>query len=208
MKKLLIIVTCLAATSCNFNIGTNTPTSNTNSTSTAKPAETAKTETAPAASSAAVPAKQDCSSFSMPGKVFVAKQSFPFDHAPYQGSCFVTFANKDDMVDAKDVPRGSRFYIYRDGKQMFEFPDAFGGQEACWVEAVSFKDLNGDKETDVAIAGRCLGAKDAYPTNAIYVNVGKGYITNEEVNANLDEFKTIKQIEDYVTKNKKEFFAE
>jgi hypothetical protein len=40
------------------------------------------------------------------------------------------------------------------------------------------------------------------------VNVGKGYITNEEANANLDEFKTIKQIEDYVTKNKKEFFAE
>lgn len=206
----LVLVTALAVviSGCSFNIGTNTATSNTNSNNTNKPAETAKTETAPAATSAAVPAKQDCSSFSMPGKVFVAKQSFPFDHMPYQGSCFVTFANKDDMVDAKDVPRGSKFYIYRDGKQLFEFPDAFGGQEACWVEAVSFKDLNGDKETDVVVAGSCLGAKAGYPTNAVYVNVGKGFITNEEANANLDEFKTIKQIEDYVTENKSDFFAE
>lgn len=207
MKQILIVAISLFAASCSVNIGTNTATQNSNSNSNSKPAETAKTETSPAAAAAAT-TKQDCSSFSMPGKVFVAKQSFPFDHAPYQGSCFVTFASKDDMVDEKDVPRGSRFYIYRDGKQMFEFPDAFGGQEACWVEAVSFKDLNGDKETDIAIAGRCLGAKDSYPTNAIYVNVGKGYITNEEANANLDEFKTIKQIEDYVIKNKKEFFAE
>jgi len=112
------------------------------------------------------------------------------------------------MVDAKDVPRGSKFYIYRDGKQIFEFPDAFGGTEACWVEAVSFKDLNGDKETDVVVAGSCLGAKSGYPMNAVYVNVGKGFITNEEANANLDEFKTIKQIEDFVTKNKSDFFAE
>lgn len=159
------------------------------------------------ASSNSMASTPNCAGFKAQGKVLIAKQTFPFDYEPFKGSCFVTFARKDDMLDEKDVPRGSTFHIYSNGKDVFEFPDAFGGQPACWVEAVAFDDLNGDGQTDVVMAGRCLSAKDSYPTNAIFVNNGRGFTTNDEANAELDEFKTIDQIKTFVKKNIKRFFV-
>lgn len=78
----------------------------------------------------------------------------------------------------QSVPRGSTFYIYTESKQVAELPDAFGGQKGCWVEAVGFSDLNGDGKTDIVVAGKCLGAKDSYPSNAVYANNGKGFTTD------------------------------
>jgi len=152
------------------------------------------------------PTLAQCYQSKIAGKVLVREQTFVFDHKPYEKSCFVTFANPDEMVDKTDVPRGSTFHIFTNGEDMFEFPDAFNGQTACWVEALSFDDLNNDGQTDVIMSGRCLGAKDSYPTNAIFVNVGKGFSTNEEANAELDDLQNIQQIRDFVRKNLKRFF--
>ena len=152
------------------------------------------------------PTLAECYQSKVAGKKLVREQTFVFDHKPYEKSCFVTFANPDEMVDERDVPRGSTFHIFTKGDDMFEFPDAFNGQTACWVEALSFDDLNKDGLTDVIMAGKCLGAKDSYPTNAIFVNVGKGFSTNEEANAELDDLKNIQQIREFVGKNLKRFF--
>jgi hypothetical protein len=159
-----------------------------------------------AASAAGEPTLGQCYASKVPGRTVVRDQTFVFDHAPFERSCFVTFADPKEMVDAKDVPRGSTFHIFTKGEDVFEFPDAFGGQSACWVEAVSFDDLNKDGKTDVIMAGRCLAARDSYPTNAVFANVGKGFSTNEEANAELDEFENIEQIRAFVTKNTKRFF--
>ena len=159
-----------------------------------------------AAIAAGEPTLAQCYQSKVAGKMLVREQTFVFDHKPYEKSCFVTFANPDEMVDKTDVPRGSTFHIFTNGEDMFEFPDAFNGQTACWVEALSFDDLNKDGLTDVIMAGKCLGAKDSYPTNAIFVNVGKGFSTNEEANAELDDLKNIQQIREFVGKNLKRFF--
>ena len=159
-----------------------------------------------AESSVAAKDKTACLSAKMTGKKLIESQTFAFDSEPFRGACFVTFADTKEMLNDKDVPRGSTFHIFRDGKQIFQFPDAFEGMSGCWVEAVSFADLNDDGLTDVVVAGSCLAAKNSYPMNAIYVNSGNGFTTNPDANAALDNFDKIKDIENFVRKNKNKFF--
>jgi len=142
----------------------------------------------------------------MDGKRLIASQTFVFDHDPFKGSCFVTFASKEDMVDEKDVPRGSTFHIFKDGKKVYDFPDAFAGTQACWVDAVGFEDLNGDGKTDVVIAGSCLSARDSYPQNAVFANKGDKFSTNESANELLNDATTVREIEAVVKKNPGRFF--
>jgi hypothetical protein len=165
-----------------------------------KKTEIAKTETKSAGD------KSACLTAKIAGKRLIANQTFVFDYEPFKESCFVTFASKEDMLDEKDVPRGSTFYIFKDGKQIYDFEDAFDGQPACWVEGVGFEDLNGDGKTEVIIAGKCLAAKDSYPVNAIYENYQDDFHTYPSQNETLDNFTTIKQISDFAKKNPKEFF--
>lgn len=161
---------------------------------------------APANAVVAKPAGDKCNNLKLSGKNFIAKQSFPIDFEPFPGGCFATFGSKEDMLDEKDVPRGSTFHIFKGGKSVLELPDAFDGQAACWVEAVSFKDLNGDGKTDIIMAGSCLAAKDSYPSNAVYVNNGSRFTTDAEANSKLNELKSAKAIEDYVSSHMKSFF--
>ena len=157
-------------------------------------------------SGSAAPEKAECLRATMRGKKLITSQTFVFDQEPFRGSCFVTFANPDDMVDTTDVPRGSTFHIYKDGKDVYDFEDAFGGQSACWVEGVGFEDLNGDGKTEVIVAGSCLGAKAGYPTNAVYINNGEDFTTDTAANESLSDFTKVKQIADYVKKNQGKFF--
>ncbi len=150
--------------------------------------------------------KSTCLRAKMDGMRLIASQTFVFDHEPFPGSCFVTFGSIDDMVDETDVPRGSTFHIFKDGKKVFDFPDAFDGIQACWVEGVGFEDLNGDGNIDVVIAGSCLAARDSYPQNAVFVNTGTKFTTDGDANASLGDFTTVKQITQYVEKNTKKFF--
>ena len=74
------------------------------------------------------------------------------------------------------------------------------------VEGVGFEDLNGDGDTDVIIAGSCLGAKDSYPQNAIYENFNNDFRTYPTQNENIRNLKTVSEIKDYVKRNKNKFF--
>jgi hypothetical protein len=150
-----------------------------------------------------------CGNFKSAGKNFIKSQSFAFNYEPFVNSCFVTFGSAEEMLDSQDVPRGSTFHIFQKGKEVYEFPDAFGGQKSCWVEGVSFKDLNDDGLTEVIIAGSCLGAKNSYPANAVFINSGEAanaFSTNEEANSKLEKLTKLKDIEAYVVKNKNLFF--
>jgi hypothetical protein len=213
-KLYLLVITAFitAMTACSINLGGTNATSNANqAANTGKPVTANSTN--PANTAAPTPASNvpvkiagSCPEQKQPGKRFIKAQTFPIDFKPYGGACFVTFGNTADMLDEKDIPRGSTFYVYKNGKQIFEFPDAFGGQPACWIEGVSFKDLNGDGLTDAVLAGSCLAAKDSYPSNAVYVNTGSEFTTNDEANAKLERFRSIKEIEAYVRKNVDSFF--
>lgn len=169
----------------------------------AEEAKTTETKSTPVKSSID---KSTCLKAKKDGMRLIASQTFVFDHEPFTGSCFVTFGNIDDMVDETDVPRGSTFHIFKDGKIVYDFPDAFAGTPACWVEAVGFNDLNGDGKTDVVIAGRCLAARDSYQQNAVFVNTGTKFTTDENANESLNEFETVKAISQYVERNIKKFF--
>lgn len=150
--------------------------------------------------------KSACLTAKMEGKRLIADQTFVFDYEPFPKSCFVTFASKEDMLDEKDVPRGSTFHIFKDGKNVYDFEDAFDGMPACWVEGVGFEDLNGNGTTEVIIAGSCLSAKNSYPMNAIYENFQDDFRTYRVQNEALDSFTTVKQISDYAKKNNDKFF--
>lgn len=169
-------------------------------------AETAKANATTNVSAPAPPVlkdKTECLKAKMEGKRLIASQTFLFEYEPFRGSCFVTFASKEDMLDEKDVPRGSTFHIFKDGKKVYDFEDAFDGQAACWVEGVGFEDLNNDGKIDVVMAGSCLGAKNSYPSNAIYMNKGNEFQTIASANQKLEKFKTIKQIVEYVKSQNK-----
>jgi hypothetical protein len=147
-----------------------------------------------------------CPDVKLAGKLQIKSQTFPFNFEPFPDSCFVTFASVEQMVDKTDVPRGSTFHLYQRGRLVLDLPDAFDAQEACWVEGVSFKDLNGDGLTDIVIAGSCLGARDSYASNAIFVNNGDDFTTNATANGDLADLKKLSAIEAFVKRNQKLFF--
>lgn len=132
------------------------------------------------------------------------KQTFAIDFEPFKGSCFVsTF----DPEFGDDPPLQSEFAIYKNGKKVFDFPSQFNGVNfGCWIEAVSFQDLNGDKKTDAIVVSKCSGKSDSFNENSVYVNDGKGFTTRDDANTNLSEFSTIKQVADFVKENRSMFF--
>lgn len=221
MIKNTILLTAIAifVSSCSFtgNTGTQTVqnTNATNATNAATPKPSEETAKNTSKDTKETPAKKtesgggdksECLKAKMDGKRLIADQTFVFDYKPFPKSCFVTFASKEDMLDEKDVPRGSTFHIFKDGKLDYDFPDPFDEQSACWVEGVGFDDLNGDGDTDVIIAGSCLGAKSGYPANAVYENYNDDFRTYAVQNKNLENLKSVGEIKDYVKKNKNKFF--
>ena len=147
--------------------------------------------------------KIDCLSIKIPGKKIDAKQTFPFDFEPFKNACFVTTHDPE----FNDPPLGSEFYIYKDGKQIYKFSGPFNGvTTGCWAEGVAFQDLDEDGLTDVVIAGMCSAKTAPYSENMIYVNKGKEFTTNEEANYTLEKFKKIKDIIDFVKRNKEQFY--
>lgn len=187
---------------------TNTPTKTETTVSESKSDELPKIRENVPPTTNSTPDKAACLTAKSEGKKLIANQTFVFDYEPFKGSCFVTFANREEMVDETDVPRGSTFHIYKNGKQVYQFEDAFDGLTGCWVEGVGFEDLNGDGKVEVIIAGSCLGAKSGYPANAVYLNLNDDFKTFPSSNQLLENFKTIKQISDFVKKNKSKFFSD
>ncbi len=147
--------------------------------------------------------KIECLNIKIPGKKIDAKQTFPFDFEPFKNACFVTA--HDPEFD--NPPLGSEFFIYKDGQEVYKLPSPFNGvTTGCWAEGVAFQDLNEDGLTDIIIAGICSAKTAPYSENMVYVNKGKEFTTNEEANYTLEKFKKIKDIADFVKRNKEQFF--
>ncbi|HVE57554.1 MAG TPA: hypothetical protein VNB22_12045 [Pyrinomonadaceae bacterium] len=150
------------------------------------------------------PENADCFNIKLPtDKKLDKKQTFAFDHEPFKNACFVTIHD----AEYDDPPLNSEFFIYKDGKQVYKFPNQFNGVTiGCWAEGVAFQDLNEDGLTDIIIAGMCSAKSAPYSENMVYVNKGKEFMTNEDANYTLEKFKKIKDIADFVKQNREQFF--
>lgn len=130
------------------------------------------------------------------------KQTFAIDFKPFEKSCFVTFHNPE----FDNPPLGSRFFIYKNGNEVFEFPEQFGmGNAMCWVSDVAFEDVNNDQLKDIVVLGKCGEKSGSYNENMVYLNNGTEFVTNADSNAELMDFSKINQIRDFVKKNPKMF---
>ena len=147
--------------------------------------------------------KTACLKTEVPGRRVDPKQTFAIDFEPFRRSCFVT-AHDPEFTDP---PLGSQFFIYTDGREAFELPEAFNGTTVgCWAEAVAFQDLNGDALTDIVIAGMCSAKSSPYRENMVYVNTGRDFKTDTDANLKLNDFTKIKDIADFVKRNQAQFF--
>lgn len=171
--------------------------------SAATPNTTANTEKTPVQT-----AKSDtkkCFGLKKEGKTQLDAQTFPVDFAPFDDACFVTFHDPEFT----NPPLDSEFYIYRSGKEIYDFPDRFNGMEnGCWLESVTFEDVNGDNLKDILIVGKCGAMKGAVQTNSVYLNTGKGFRTNLVANDKITEFEKTSEIRNYVRAHQAEFAAE
>lgn len=147
--------------------------------------------------------KNDCLNVDTGDNEIVKNQTFPIDFAPFKNSCFVTSNNPE----FDDPPMESEFAIYKNGEKVFDFPGRFNGVTfGCRVESVVFEDLNNDNLKDIAVVGKCQEKSAPYNENMIYVNTGKAFITKEDANYKLAEFKKIKEITDFAKSNQIIFF--
>ena len=147
--------------------------------------------------------KEECLKNRLGDKVPDAKQTFALDFEPFTDACFVAFHD----AEFTDPPLNSEFYVYRDGKQVFKFPAQFNGVTVgCWIEGVSFVDLNDDNLKDVIVAGMCSAKMAPYRENMVYANTGAGFTTDAEANSKLADLKNIKEIENFAGRNKQLFF--
>ena len=174
----------------------NSPTTNKNPAEVARAAEpqanTSSNEVKTSTSNAA------CVTVNTGNKAVLKSQTFAIDFEPFKGSCFVTTHDPE----YKDPPLESEIAIYRDGKRVFEFPEQFNGiQVGCWVEAVAFQDVNNDRLTDVIVVGKCSGKTDSFNENSVYINNGRGFVTNIDANYKLADLKTIRDIAGFAREN-------
>ena len=209
MNKLIfvLVLSFLFAASCSLNRSNTTSTNNqTNATPQASETQ-AKTESTVAETASKkdekTVTKSDCAKINTGDKQLLEKQTFPVDFAPFEKSCFVTSYNPE----YDNPPLEAEFAIYKDGKEVFDFPSQFNGVTfGCWVEAVAFEDLNGDNLKDIIVAGKCSAKSSDYNENMVYVNTGKAFTTSEDANYKISDFTKIKDINDFVKENKEIFF--
>jgi hypothetical protein len=147
--------------------------------------------------------REECLKIDSGDLLLLKSQTLPTDFKPYEGACFVT------MHDAEydDPPLGSVISIYKDGAQVYTFDSSFNPDAAtCWVEAVAFEDLDGDGLKDVVVAGKCGVKSGDLSANEVFINRGDGeFHTDTAANDELEEFDTIREISDFVKKNKELF---
>ncbi|NNE99791.1 MAG: hypothetical protein HKN25_12290 [Pyrinomonadaceae bacterium] len=137
------------------------------------------------------------------GKKFPLKsQTFPIDFEPFRDSCFVTYHDPENS----DPPIGSEIGIFKNGRKIYTFETRYHADAAtCWVEAVSFQDLNADKLVDIIVVGKCGAKSGDMQGNEVFINTGKGFHTSVAANDKLEQFTKLKDIAEFVKKNKTEF---
>lgn len=143
-----------------------------------------------------------CSDLKRKGFALDKKQTFAIDFAPFEKSCFATFHDPDFTNPAL----GAQFYIYKNNREIFNFPEQFnGGNASCWVDAVSFEDVNGDKLKDIIVLGKCGAKSDDYNENMVYINTGRDFRVNKDANMEMMDFSKISQIQNYVREHRESF---
>lgn len=143
-----------------------------------------------------------CENLKKEGFAVDSKQTFPVNFSPFEKSCFVTFHDPEFT----NPPLGSQYFIYKNGKEIYAFPDQFNsGNTSCWIASVAFEDVNDDELTDVMIIGKCGAKSGAYNENMVYLNTGKDFVTNVEANVELLDYTRISQVRDFVRKNQPMF---
>jgi hypothetical protein len=149
-------------------------------------------------------AKAACMTTNVGAKRAVQKsQTFAIDFEPFKGSCFVTSYNPE----YGDSHMETEYGIYQAGKRIFQLPSQFNGSSyGCWVDGVAFQDLDRDGLTDIIVVGKCEAKQADYNENMVYMNTGKAFTTREDANNQLGDFKTIKEITDFVQDNQQIFF--
>ncbi len=146
-------------------------------------------------------AQTGCTNLKRNGMKLDKKQTFPVDFAPFNGSCFATFHEPD----FDDPPLGEKFYIYKNGKEIFEFPEQ--NQAATYtVKAVAFEDLNGDNLIDIIVVGSVGEKSGSVYSNQVFTNTSQDFYTDRDANMKLDDFTKISEIKNFVKKNKDIFF--
>ncbi len=145
---------------------------------------------------------EECRGVDTGDRFLLTSQTFPIDFKPFEKSCFVT--THDPEYD--DPPLGSEISIYKDGQQIYKFDSRFNPNAAtCWVNAVGFEDVNNDGLTDVIVVGQCGAKSDDILANEVYINTGTGFSTDIGANDQLEQFNKIKDIAEFVRKNKQLF---
>lgn len=131
------------------------------------------------------------------------QNTFAVDFEPVEDTCFVTAYNPE----YDDPPMESVMAFYRDNKKVLDLPSQFNGNDfGCWVTAVAFRDVNGDDKTDIIVAGKCSARAEAVNENVVYVNSGKGFVTNTDKNLTLGDIDTIDKIIAHVANKENKFF--
>lgn len=147
--------------------------------------------------------KKDCENIDTGDNALLKSQTFPINFEPFRNTCFVTSYNPE----YDDPPLESEIAIYKDGRKVFDFPNQFNGVlTGCWIDAVSFQDLNADGLTDIITVGKCSAKTAPYNENVLYVNTGKAFVTDENANYRLADLKKAADIADFVKKNQNFFF--
>ena len=199
------IVSIVVSGACSIRSGDQT------ASSTPLPSPTATASAQPSATPDATPeetagqsATLQCQNLKAGKHKVYKKQTFAIDFEPFRNSCFVsTF----DPEYGSDPPVQSEYAIYKNGEKVYDFPGQFNGANfGCWVDAVSFQDLNADKRNDVIVIGKCSGKSDTYNENSVFINDGNGFATRDDANMQLNEFTTIKQVAGFVEENRSMFF--
>ena len=148
------------------------------------------------------PTKEECYAVDTGDKFLLKSQTFPIDFEPFRNSCFVT--SHDPEYD--DPPLGSEISVYTNGKRVYKFDSRYNPNAAtCWVKAVSFQDVTDDRLVDVIVIGQCGAKSGPIQGNEVFINTGTAFYTNVEANDSLEEFTTIKDVANFVRKNKKLF---
>lgn len=144
----------------------------------------------------------ECFGLKKEGFMLDKKQTFPLDFPPFEKSCFAVFHDPEFT----DPALGAQFFVYRDGKEIFEFPEQFnGGNATCWVDAVAFDDVNKDDLKDILVVGKCGAKSGSYNENMAYINTGRDFKVNKEANMEMMDFSKISQMKDFIEKHQGSF---
>lgn len=200
---ILIFTFCFLLIGCSFDSArqdnSNVDNSNISATTEKPPAVGAAN---PVANTNQTAATVSCSDLKRAELALDRKQTFAIDFPPFENSCFAVFHDPEFTAPAL----GAQYFIYRDGREVFEFPEQFnGGNVTCWVDAVAFEDVNADRLKDIIVAGKCGAKSGAYNENMVYINTGAHFKVNRNANLELMDFSKISQIKDYVREHPADF---